>query len=47
VKLIPSYLRYFRRDFHPWDSDDTALMAQAEAELSRLTGVVYSTPRAA
>jgi predicted metal-dependent hydrolase len=49
VKLVPSYLRYFKRDFHPWDSDETALMEQAEAELSRLTGVTYgqATERAA
>ncbi len=46
TKLIPSYLRYFRRDFHPWDTDDTSLMAAAEAELSRLTGVRYDAPRA-
>ena len=46
VKLIPSYLRYFRRDFHPWDSDETALMAAAEAELSRLTGKSYGPKQA-
>ncbi len=46
VKLIPSYLRYFRRDFHPWDSDESALMAAAEAELSRLTGVSYGAKQA-
>ena len=47
MKLIPSYLRYFKRDFHPWDSDDSALMAAAEAELSRLTGVAYGLRQAA
>lgn len=46
TKLVPSYLRYFRRDFHPWDSDETQLMEKAEAELSRLTGVSYATPAA-
>jgi predicted metal-dependent hydrolase len=38
TRLIPSYLRYFRRDFHPWESDDSALIAQAEEELERLLG---------
>ncbi len=46
TRLIPSYLRYFRRDFHPFDNDDSALLAQAEAELSRLTGVSYAASKA-
>jgi predicted metal-dependent hydrolase len=46
TRLIPAYLRYFRRDFHPWDEDDTELMAQAEAELSRLTGKAYGPSNA-
>jgi predicted metal-dependent hydrolase len=25
--LIPSYLRYFRRDFHPWQDDNSHLIA--------------------
>ncbi|MFT3921312.1 MAG: metal-dependent hydrolase [Myxococcales bacterium] len=46
VRLIPSYLRYFRRDFHPFDQDDSALLAAAETELSRLTGTAYGSTSA-
>ncbi|MFT3923337.1 MAG: metal-dependent hydrolase [Myxococcales bacterium] len=31
--VIPDYLRYYRRDFHPWQEDDRALIAEAEREL--------------
>jgi uncharacterized protein len=36
VELLPDILRYFRRDFHPWHADDSALMARAEAELAAM-----------
>jgi predicted metal-dependent hydrolase len=38
VELMPELLRYFRPDFHPWESDDTALLAHAEALLRALRG---------
>jgi uncharacterized protein len=38
VELLPDILRYFRPDFHPWESDDRELMARAEAELAALLG---------
>jgi len=34
--VIPDYLRYYRRDFHPWQADDRALIAQAEQELQKM-----------
>jgi predicted metal-dependent hydrolase len=34
TRLIPAYLRYFRRDFHPWEKDDSALIARFERELA-------------
>ena len=27
-KMIPAYVQYYRRDFHPWDHDSTALVAR-------------------
>lgn len=43
-RLVPSYLRYFRPDFHPWQEDDSALLARFlpvveryRAELARPT----------
>lgn len=27
-KLIPSYLKYYRRDFHPWQHDNRAVLEQ-------------------
>jgi predicted metal-dependent hydrolase len=33
TRLIPAYLRYYRRDFHPWEKDDASLIARFEAEL--------------
>ena len=27
-RLAPQYLEYFRRDFHPWRRDNSALIAQ-------------------
>lgn len=35
TRLIPAYLRYFRRDFHPWQEDHSALIARFERELTR------------
>ncbi len=32
--LIPAYLRYFKPGFHPWENDDSALIAHFERELS-------------
>lgn len=31
TRLIPAYLDYYRRDFHPWQSDDSALLARFTA----------------
>ena len=28
VSLVPEWLEYFRRDFHPWQQDDSALVAR-------------------
>ena len=36
--VIPDYLRYFRPGFHPWDEDDRALLANAEARLETAQG---------
>jgi uncharacterized protein len=33
TRLIPSYLRYYKRDFHPWDDDHSALITRFEREL--------------
>jgi hypothetical protein len=30
LDLIPMWLEYFRRDFHPWQQDDSALIAEFE-----------------
>jgi predicted metal-dependent hydrolase len=38
VAVLPDYLRYYRRDFHPWQDDNRALIESAERELSRLLG---------
>jgi predicted metal-dependent hydrolase len=35
TKRIPSYLRYYRRDFHPWQEDTRALIERFERELER------------
>jgi len=35
TRLVPAYLRYYRRDFHPWDEDHTELIARFERELTR------------
>jgi uncharacterized protein len=34
TRLIPGYLRYFRRDFHPAQEDHRALIARFEGELA-------------
>lgn len=36
TKLVPAYLQYYRRDFHPWQREVSALMARAERELAQL-----------
>lgn len=33
-KIFPQWLSFFRPGFHPWDHDDRALIAAAEAELA-------------
>jgi predicted metal-dependent hydrolase len=33
TRLVPAYLRYYKRDFHPWDDDHTALIARFERVL--------------
>ena len=38
ASVLPAYLRYYQRDFHPWQEDDRALIAQAERELSAMLG---------
>lgn len=38
AKVLPDYLSYYRRDFHPWQHDDRALIAEAERALSRMLG---------
>jgi predicted metal-dependent hydrolase len=32
--LVPAYLRYFHPRFHPWEKDDSALIARFERELA-------------
>lgn len=32
-KLVPAYLDYYRRDFHPWQHDTRALLAKWKREL--------------
>jgi uncharacterized protein len=32
--MIPSYLRYFRRDFHPWQDDNSHLIAAWQQSLA-------------
>jgi predicted metal-dependent hydrolase len=34
--VLPDYLRYYRRDFHPWQEDDRPLIAQAERMLAAM-----------
>jgi predicted metal-dependent hydrolase len=36
ISVLPSYLRYYRRDFHPWQDDDRELIARAERELKAM-----------
>jgi predicted metal-dependent hydrolase len=33
LRLLPSYLRYYKRDFHPWDEDHRPLIARFSREL--------------
>lgn len=34
TSLIPAYLRYYRPGFHPWEKDDSALIARFTKELA-------------
>lgn len=42
ASVLPDYLRYYRRDFHPWQEDDRPLIAQAERVLAQLTDTAYA-----
>jgi predicted metal-dependent hydrolase len=42
ASVLPAYLQYYRRDFHPWQDDDRALITQAERELEKLRAVYES-----
>src|SRR5690606_1305379 len=33
TKLVPAYLDYFRRDFHPWQQDNREVVAHYKAEI--------------
>jgi hypothetical protein len=33
-RVLPAYLAYYRPGFHPWQQDDRALLARAEAALA-------------
>jgi predicted metal-dependent hydrolase len=35
-KILPDYLTYYRRDYHPWQNDDRPLMEAAEQRLKAL-----------
>ena len=35
TSLLPAWLRYFKPGFHPWEHDDSALIAHYEKELLR------------
>lgn len=39
-KLIPSYLQYYRRDFHPWQHDNRAVLEQWKQALNLDEGSV-------
>jgi predicted metal-dependent hydrolase len=43
-RLIPAYLRYYHPRFHPWQKDDSALIARFEQELSGLRAERVSEP---
>jgi hypothetical protein len=36
--VMPAYLRYYRRDFHPWQEDDRRLISEAERALHAMLG---------
>lgn len=46
-KLIPSYLDYYRRDFHPWQHDTRALLEKWKRELDLDAHAVKKTATAA
>jgi predicted metal-dependent hydrolase len=33
TRLLPQYLSYYKRDFHPWDQDSRGLIAKFEREI--------------
>jgi predicted metal-dependent hydrolase len=38
LRLVPAYLRYYHPRFHPWERDDSALIARVEQELAPRRG---------
>jgi len=38
LRLVPKYLAYFRRDFHPWDHDNNELLDAWREELAQTPG---------
>lgn len=36
ISVLPHYVQYYRRNFHPWQDDDRALIAAAERELQEM-----------
>lgn len=35
-KIIPSYLKYFKKDFHPWQEDNRALLTNWQATVAQM-----------
>lgn len=46
-KLIPSYLKYYRRDFHPWQHDNRAVLEQWKKTLKLDEAPVHQKPELA
>ncbi len=41
--VLPDYLQYYRRDFHPWEDDrDEKLLLQAESELKAMLALAQA-----
>jgi predicted metal-dependent hydrolase len=38
-RIFPSWLAYFLPGFHPWNTDDRALIAEAERDLANIAGL--------
>jgi predicted metal-dependent hydrolase len=36
LRMVPAYLAYYRRNFHPWQRDDRELIERGERELAEL-----------